>query len=209
MGATRGPAPPTSRSWRCSGPSNTALFWNRIAIQASTARHLTFAENAHLFALLNLARWVMRRSFAGMAKYRHVLWRPITAVREAQPRPDPTWRPWIESFPAASPSGVTLAHPEFPSGHSTLSGAAAAILGGAFGDNTPFTIDSDVRPGTRAFPSFSAALAEIHDDACLRRHPLADGVPRRQRQRERLWLNTCRPTPCASGDGHDDDDERR
>jgi hypothetical protein len=44
-----------------------------------------------------------------------------------------------------------------------LSGAAAAILGGAFGDNTPFTIDSDVRPGTRAFPSFSAALDEIHD----------------------------------------------
>jgi hypothetical protein len=44
-----------------------------------------------------------------------------------------------------------------------LSGAAAAILADAFGDNTPFTIDSDVRPGTRAFPSFSAALAEIHD----------------------------------------------
>ena len=32
-----------------------------------------------------------------------------------------------------------------------------------FGDATPFVIDSDARPGTRSFPSFSAALEEIHD----------------------------------------------
>jgi membrane-associated phospholipid phosphatase len=96
------------------------------------------------------------------AKYRFVLWGPITAVREGSIDPDPTWRPWLESFPA-SPSGTTPAHPEFPSGHSTVSGSAAAILAAAFGDNTRFTIDSEVRSGTRTFPSFSAALTEIHD----------------------------------------------
>ena len=162
MGAYAGPRTADQSELALFWAGNTALFWNRIAIQASTARHLTFTENAHLFALLNLAMGDAA-IICWDAKYRYVLWRPITAVREGSLDPDPTWRPWIESFPAASPSGVTPAHPEFPSGHSTLSGAAAAILGGALGDNTPFTIDSDVRPGTRAFPSFSAALAEIHD----------------------------------------------
>ena len=162
MGAYAGPRTADQSELALFWAGNTTLYWNRIAIQASTARHLTFAENVHLFALLNLAMGDAA-IICWDAKYRYVLWRPITAVREGSLDPDPTWRPWIESFPAASPSGVTPAHPEYPSGHSTLSGAAAAILGGAFGDSTPFTIDSDVRPGTRAFPSFSAALAEIHD----------------------------------------------
>jgi membrane-associated phospholipid phosphatase len=162
MGAYAGPRTADQSELALFWAGNTALFWNRVAIQTSTARHLTFSENVHLFALLNLAMGDAA-IICWDAKYRYVLWRPITAVREGSLDPDPTWRPWIESFPAASPSGVTPAHPEFPSGHSTLSGAAAAILAGAFGDSTPFTIDSEVRPGTRAFPSFSAALAEIHD----------------------------------------------
>jgi membrane-associated phospholipid phosphatase len=162
MGAYAGPRTADQSELALFWAGNTTLFWNRIAIQASTARHLTFAENVHLFALLNLAIGDAA-IICWDAKYRYVLWRPITAVREGNVDPDPTWRPWIESFPATSSSGVTPAHPEFPSGHSTLSGAAVAILADAFGDSTPFTVDSEVRPGTRAFPSFSAALAEIHD----------------------------------------------
>jgi hypothetical protein len=34
---------------------NTPLFWNRIALQIATARGLSFSENAHLFAQMNLA----------------------------------------------------------------------------------------------------------------------------------------------------------
>jgi len=162
MGAYAGPRTPDQSELALFWAGNTSLFWNRIAIQVSTARHLTFAENVHLFALLNLALGDAA-IICWDAKYRYVLWRPITAIREGSLDPDPTWRPWIENFPATSASGVTPAHPEFPSGHSTLSGAAAAILGAAFGENTPFTIDSEARPGTRAFPSFAAALAEIHD----------------------------------------------
>jgi PAP2 superfamily len=136
---------------------NTPLFWIRIASQISAAQQLTLPENAHLFALLNVAM-----ADAGIAcwdaKYRYVLWRPITAIREGSVDPDPSWKPWLDFF-----AGGTPAHPEFPSGHSTVSGAAVFILKSAFGDNTPFTIDSDTRPGIRSFASFSAALAEIHD----------------------------------------------
>jgi hypothetical protein len=68
------------------------------------------------------------------------------------------WKPWLDFFPNGTP-----AHPEYLSGHSTVSGAAVFVLASAFGDHTAFTIDSEMRPGIRSFPSFSAALAEIHD----------------------------------------------
>jgi hypothetical protein len=136
---------------------NTALYWNRIAAQLSTARGLTLTENAHLFALLNVAM-----ADAAIAcwdgKYRYVFWRPITAIRAGltPADADPTWVSWLDFFPAGTP-----AHPEYPSGHSTVSGSAAFILAAAFGENTAFSVTSDVRPGTRSFSSFSDAVAEI------------------------------------------------
>jgi hypothetical protein len=142
---------------------NTPLYWNRIASQISAARSLSLSENAHLFALLNvtmadaaIACWD--------AKFRYVFWRPITAIQggdtDGNPATyaDPAWTPWLDFYPTGTP-----AHPEYPSGHSTVSGSAAFILAAAFGDSTPFTVTSNTRPGTRAFPSFSAAVAEIAD----------------------------------------------
>ena len=142
---------------------NTPVYWNRIASQISVERSLSLSQNAHLFALLNVTL-----ADAAIAcwdgKYRYVFWRPITAIRLGDTDgndatdPDPTWTPWLDFFPTGTPP-----HPEYPSGHSTQSGSAAFILAAAFGDATPFTVISNVRPGTRAFPSFSAAVAEIAD----------------------------------------------
>ena len=145
--------------WAGNGP----LFWNRIASQVSAGRSLTLSENAHLFALLNLS---MADAFIACwdSKYRYVFWRPITAIRagdtDGNPAtdPDPGWTPWLDFYPTGTP-----AHPEYPSAHSSVSGAAAYVLESVFGDDTPFTVDSDVRPGTRSFQSFSAAVAEIAD----------------------------------------------
>jgi len=137
---------------------NTPLYWNRVAAQIAAARSRSLGQNAHLFALLNVSM-----ADAGIAcwdsKYRYVFWRPITAIRDpASDKPDPTWTPWLDFFPTGTP-----AHPEYPSGHSTVSGAAAFVLAKKFGDNTAFTVTSEVRSGTRSFPSFSAAVAEIAD----------------------------------------------
>jgi len=142
---------------------NTALYWNRIASQIAAERSLRLSDNAHLFAVLNVTM-----GDAAIAcwdgKYRYVFWRPITAIRagdtdgNASTDPDPSWTPWLDFFPAGTPP-----HPEYPSGHSTVSGSAAFVLAAAFGDDTPFTVTSDVRPGTRSFSSFSAATAEIAD----------------------------------------------
>jgi hypothetical protein len=141
---------------------NTPLYWNRIASQLSAERHLTLTENAHLFALLNISM-----GDAGIAcwdaKYRYVFWRPITAIRNADldnnpaTDVDPAWTPVLDATTG------TPAHPEYPSGHSTVSGAAAFILAAEFGENTSFSVTSETGPGTRHFANFSAATSEIAD----------------------------------------------
>jgi PAP2 superfamily len=137
---------------------NTPLAWDRIAAQLSAARGLSLTENAHLFAVLNvtladaiIACWD--------SKYRYIFWRPVTAIRAgaAPGDPDVNWRPLLDSLTGTPP------HPEYPSAHSTYSGAAAFILAAAFGENTAFSLTSEIRPGTRSYASFSEAIAEIAD----------------------------------------------
>ena len=139
--------------------SNTPLTWNRVAAQISAERGLSFHQNVHLFALLNvtmadavIACWD--------SKYRYSFWRPITAIREGltPADADPTWEPWLDFFPTGTP-----AFPEYPSAHASISGSAAFILASTFGDNTSFTVTSESRPGTRSFSSFSSAVSEIAD----------------------------------------------
>jgi membrane-associated phospholipid phosphatase len=91
-------------------------------------------------------------------KYEYNLWRPVAAIREADTDgnpltiADPTWTPLV----------VTPPFPEYTSGHSTFSGAAAAVLARVFGrDTIAFVAESDDVPGiVRSYPSFSAAAAE-------------------------------------------------
>jgi membrane-associated phospholipid phosphatase len=92
------------------------------------------------------------------AKYTYVFWRPVTAIPEAAAdgnpatAADPTWAPLY----------ATPAFPEYPSGHSCVSGAAGAVLADAFGEATHFTVKSDAMPGiVRSFRSFSSALTEV------------------------------------------------
>jgi len=142
---------------------NTPLYWLRIGIQVAQSHGLRLSENARLFALLTISM-ADGASAVFDAKYRYQFWRPVTAIRagdadgNAATDPDPAWTPWLDFFPPGTP-----AHPEYPSAHATLSGAAATILAATFGDDTPFTVTSNVRPGTRSFPSFSAAVSEIAD----------------------------------------------
>jgi hypothetical protein len=137
---------------------NTPLAWNRVAAQLSAAHGLSLTENAHLFAVLNvtLADAIIT---CWDSKYRYIFWRPVTAIRAGAALGDPNsdWRPLLDSLTG------TPAHPEYPSAHSTYSGAAAFILAAAFGENTAFSLASEIRPGTRSYTSFSEAIAEIAD----------------------------------------------
>jgi len=131
--------------------------WNVIAQQIAKQRGNTLDQNARLFALLNIAL-----GDAGIVawdcKYAYNSWRPITAI----PNADSDGNPDTASDATWTPLLVTPNFPEYISGHSTFSGAAAAVLADFYGtDDIPFTTASDALPGVkRSFNSFSEAAAE-------------------------------------------------
>jgi membrane-associated phospholipid phosphatase len=130
--------------------------WNRIAQDVARSHRTTTLENARLFALLNLAL-----ADAAIAcwdcKYHYGFWRPVQAIRmtgsDRALAGDPGWTPLLRTPP----------FPSYVSGHSTFSGAAAAVLAKFFGsDRIPFTVKSEggMRGLTRSFSSFSTAAQE-------------------------------------------------
>ncbi len=139
------------------GTATPPGHWHAIAEGISAAQKLSLVQNARLFALLGIAV-----ADAGIvawdAKYHYNLWRPITAIRNADTDgnpttdPDTTWTPLI----------TTPNFPSYISGHSTFSSAAARLLGLFFGSDTfNFSTTSDGLPGVqRSFTSFSQAAAE-------------------------------------------------
>lgn len=82
-------------------------------------------------------------------KFRSNRIRPETAIRKYI---DPSWRPLLQTPP----------FPEYPSGHSVISAAAAAILTHYFGDHFAYTDSVEVSYGLppRAFHSFQQAAEE-------------------------------------------------
>jgi hypothetical protein len=141
------------------GPTTAtpAGHWNQIAQAVAESRHNTLAGNARMFALLNLAL-ADAAIVTWNCKYTFNFWRPITAVREAaadgnsDTAPDPSWAPLLPTPP----------FPEYVSGHSAFSGAAAVTLGFFFGaDAVPFAVGSDDLPGVvRSYRGFSEAALE-------------------------------------------------
>jgi membrane-associated phospholipid phosphatase len=142
--------------WNASNPS---YFWNAVAINLGAERHTTMSENARLLALVNLAL-LDARIACWDAKKAYVFWRPITAITLG----DSDGNPATIGDPAWTPLLATPDHPDYPSGHSCVSGAALTVLAHFFGEHTSFTVDSDVMTGvTRSFSSFSAASSEVND----------------------------------------------
>jgi hypothetical protein len=140
--------------------------WNEIAQEVALEQGNTLAENARLFALLNIAE-----ADAGIvgwdAKYTFNQLRPITAIQNADndgnsiTTQDPDW----ESLLATPP------FPDYVSGHSVFGGAAAQILARFFDNNNDnidndisFSIPSQELPGvSRSFSSFTQAAQENAD----------------------------------------------
>lgn len=83
------------------------------------------------------------------AKYEFDLLRPVTYIRRLI---DPTWEPLL----------ITPPFPEYPSGHSTQSAAAAEVLTRHFGENYAFVDDTHARDKlpARRFASFREAAEE-------------------------------------------------
>jgi hypothetical protein len=130
-------------------------YWNRIAAQAATDQGLSLVQDAHVFALLNIAE-ADAHIACWDAKYTYNLWRPVTAIRAA----DTDGNPATEADATWTPLLVTPNFPSYMSAHSTLSAAAAEVLTALFGADYHFTVGAESVPYTRSFDSFDAAAAE-------------------------------------------------
>jgi hypothetical protein len=133
-------------------------YWNEITQTASLTHGLTTAQNARLFALLNLSFADGVIAFYD-AKYTYNFWRPVTAIRAAaadgnpDTEADPNWLPEV---------GNTTPDPSYPGAHAVISAAGAEVLISFFHtDHLEFSVTSEVMPGVeRSFTSFPAAAEE-------------------------------------------------
>jgi hypothetical protein len=130
--------------------------WNQIASEVSALSGTSLEDSARLFALLNIAE-ADAAITAWDAKYKYELWRPVTAIRQADKDNNPNttadtqWTPLL----------VTPPFPEYISGHSAFSGAAEPVLNSVFGSDFGFADKGDKSVNSvRTFENFAEAADE-------------------------------------------------
>jgi len=122
--------------------------WLSIALEVLNRQQADVIVTVDTMARLGVA---LADAFIGCwdAKFRYDLVRPITYIHRLM---DPKWEALL----------ITPPFPEYPSGHSTQSGAAAYVLAGIFGENFAFEDSTHIGDGLppRKFASFWAAAEE-------------------------------------------------
>lgn len=122
--------------------------WMSIAAIAVEGKKMDLMQTAETFALVSIS---LADGFISCwdAKYKIKSIRPETYIERYV---DPNWDPILQTPP----------FPEFPSGHSVVSGAAATILTHLAGDAFAYTDSTELAYGMapRQFKSFFAASAE-------------------------------------------------
>jgi hypothetical protein len=121
--------------------------WISILLQL-TEKDSNLEKFSEAYARLGIA---LADSFIACwdTKYEYNLLRPLTYIQRSI---DPKWTPLLNTPP----------FPEYPSGHSTQSGAAASVLSATFGENFAFTDRTHEADGLkpRAYKNFWAAAQE-------------------------------------------------
>lgn len=122
--------------------------WMKIAGQACKQKDISLVKTAQAYALTSIATY---EAFISCwdEKYKTNLIRPITVINSII---DEKWEPMIQTPP----------FPEFTSGHSVTSNAAAAVLTILLGNNFSFTDDTEIPFGhkPKTFNSFNEAAKE-------------------------------------------------
>lgn len=133
-------------------------YWNEIAQTAVVASGLDTAHTADVFAVLNTGLADSVIAFYD-AKYKYNFWRPVTAIRDADPALTPSASPdgqWLPEVTNTAPD------PSYPGAHAVISAAAAEILIAKLKtDWVALDVTSEVLNGvTRHFDSISDTEAE-------------------------------------------------
>ncbi|HLL35926.1 MAG TPA: vanadium-dependent haloperoxidase [Streptomyces sp.] len=147
---------------RSARQTETAAFWYGSSLTlyteplrvALSRTEQGIAGQARLVALFHTAL-VDTQIATSDSKYAYERWRPVTAIRTGDLDPDPDW----------TPLHTTPAHPDYPSGHATYSGAAETVLSVLTGPGTaPFELTSPTAPGvTRTYTAWKQLSDENVD----------------------------------------------
>ena len=139
--------------------ANLGPAWQAAAVQLSAAKGLGLAENARLFALLNMG---YANTFINDwdAKFTYNFWRPVTAIRNG----DIDGNDATERDPGWTSLNETPMHPEYPSQASIICGMSVGILESVFGPkpSTPFTVTDFTNPNLKRQFAGIAQMAEEH-----------------------------------------------
>ena len=108
-----------ARFWFFTGPRT----YNTIVRQLASNRKMDLVDCARLYALAAIAG---ADAFIAVfeAKYTYNLWRPVTAIRNA----DLTSNPATPREASWQPLGVTPMHPEYPCAHCITASAVSTVL---------------------------------------------------------------------------------
>ena len=102
--------------------------WQEVARQLSAERKLSLADNARLFALLNMG--IANTIITDWdAKFTYNFWRPITAIRNG----DQDGNDATERDAGWAPLNATPMHPEYPSAAGIIAGVAIGVFEAVFG----------------------------------------------------------------------------
>jgi hypothetical protein len=140
---------------------NFGPAWQDAARQLSAARTLSLADNARLFALLNMGT---ANTFIidWDAKFTHNFWRPVTAIRNG----DQDGNDATERDAGWTPLNATPMHPEYPSQAAIVAGVSMGIFEGLLGPNlsTPIVASDLMDPRMqRQFANVQAMANETRD----------------------------------------------
>lgn len=138
-----------------------AQLWNQAARQVSTVQGKSLSENAHAFALLNMA--ISDGLVSVMeTKYHYVFWRPTTAI----PAGDSDGDPGTDPEPAWAPFITTPCFPSYPSAHASASYAARTVAEKIFGsDGHDITLSN---PGIPELTLHYSAFAQTPTTSTMR-----------------------------------------
>jgi hypothetical protein len=129
----------TARFWFFTGPRT----YNPIVRQVAMAKDMDAVDCARLFALSSMAA---NDAFIAVfdAKYTHNLWRPVTAIRNA----DLTANPATPRNASWLPLGLTPMHPEYPCAHCIVASAVSTVLQNVVSNQLgEITLTSPTAPG--------------------------------------------------------------
>ena len=138
----------TAMFWR-DNPHTSGLpsgHWMQIVRQVCAQRALSLTQSVEAYARTGVA---LHDAFLNCWtwKYRHNLIRPVDYVHD---HIDPNWKSWVDTPP----------FPEYTSGHSVASAAAATVLTELLGEVAFTDTNTITEWGTRQFASFRAAAEE-------------------------------------------------